>query len=153
MASRWKATYGRSIGGAPPPHDIARVEAAAEPTFQGAASIATDSEDIVAIREAELTAYQDAAYAQRYRELVDRVTTAERNKAGGMTGSRRSCCSLLLQAVGVHRMSTRVARLYADESFLSALNNQFEGDFTLRFHLAPPIGSRRDPQTDELQKR
>ena len=46
-----------------------------------------------------------------------------------------------------------VARLYADESFLADLDARFEGDFTLRFHLAPPIGSRRDPRTGELRKR
>lgn len=133
-------------------HDIARVEEAAEPTFQGAASIATDSEDIVAIREAELTAYQDAAYAQRYRELVDRVTTAERNKAGGMTGLGEAVARCYFKLLA-YKDEYEVARLYTDESFLSALNNQFEGDFTLKFHLAPPIGSRRDPQTNELQKR
>ena len=37
-----------------------------------------------------------------------------------------------------------VARLYADGSFAASLAKQFKGDFTLTFHLAPPILGRTD---------
>jgi len=46
-----------------------------------------------------------------------------------------------------------VARLYTDGSFLRALHRQFEGDFTLEFHLAPPLLAERDPVTGHLKKR
>lgn len=46
-----------------------------------------------------------------------------------------------------------VARLYTDGRFLRKLNAQFDGDFKLKFHLAPPLLARRDPETGELQKR
>jgi indolepyruvate ferredoxin oxidoreductase len=46
-----------------------------------------------------------------------------------------------------------VARLYSDGEFRRKLNARFEGDFELRFNLAPPLLSKRDPQTGELQKR
>jgi indolepyruvate ferredoxin oxidoreductase len=39
-----------------------------------------------------------------------------------------------------------VARLHADPLFTAKLNEQFEGDFQLRFHLAPPLFAKRDQQ-------
>jgi indolepyruvate ferredoxin oxidoreductase len=46
-----------------------------------------------------------------------------------------------------------VARLYTNGDFRTALEEQFEGDYRLVFHLAPPLLARRDPKTGELQKR
>ena len=46
-----------------------------------------------------------------------------------------------------------MARLYTDGTFLRRLNDQFEGDFKLRFHLAPPLLAERDPTTGHLKKR
>jgi indolepyruvate ferredoxin oxidoreductase len=46
-----------------------------------------------------------------------------------------------------------VARLYADGAFLAKLGAQFEGDYKLTFHLAPPLFSDRDPETGQLKKR
>lgn len=45
----------------------------------------TSLEEVVAHREALLTDYQDAAYARRYRELVDRVRAAD-DACGEATG-------------------------------------------------------------------
>ena len=46
-----------------------------------------------------------------------------------------------------------VARLYADGAFLKKLQRQFDGDFTVDYHLAPPLLARRDPATGEPKKR
>jgi indolepyruvate ferredoxin oxidoreductase len=46
-----------------------------------------------------------------------------------------------------------VARLYTDGRFKARLGEMFAGDFRLRFHLAPPLFARRDPNTGHLQKR
>ena len=45
-----------------------------------------------------------------------------------------------------------VARLYTGESFQAQLKNQFEGDYSLRFHMAPPIFARKDPRTGVPRK-
>ena len=45
-----------------------------------------------------------------------------------------------------------VARLHSDPAFLACLSAQFEGDFRLEFHLAPPLLARRNAR-GELQKR
>ncbi len=46
-----------------------------------------------------------------------------------------------------------VARLYTDGAFVEKLHRQFEGDFTLEYHLAPPLLASRDPVTGALRKR
>ena len=46
-----------------------------------------------------------------------------------------------------------VARLYTDGEFQRKLAEQFSGDYKLKFHLAPPLLSRRDPVTGHLKKR
>jgi hypothetical protein len=46
-----------------------------------------------------------------------------------------------------------VARLHADPAFIASIRSQFEGDWTLKFHLAPPIFSRLDPKTGVPAKR
>ena len=45
-----------------------------------------------------------------------------------------------------------VARLHTDPAFLARIRSQFEGDFKLNYHLAPPFMSQRNSE-GELQKR
>ena len=40
----------------------------------------------------------------------------------------------------------------SSESFRREVEAQFEGDYRLRFHLAPPFLARRDPVTGEPRK-
>jgi indolepyruvate ferredoxin oxidoreductase len=44
-----------------------------------------------------------------------------------------------------------VARLHTDAAFLAKVQGMFEGDFTLNYHLAPPLLARKNDQ-GELQK-
>ena len=46
-----------------------------------------------------------------------------------------------------------VARLYSAPEFREKLRQQFQGDFKLKVHLAPPLFSRRDKATGQLKKR
>jgi indolepyruvate ferredoxin oxidoreductase len=46
-----------------------------------------------------------------------------------------------------------IARLFADGSFHRQLSEQFEGDFSVSYNLAPPILASRDPATGHLRKR
>jgi indolepyruvate ferredoxin oxidoreductase len=45
-----------------------------------------------------------------------------------------------------------VARLYTASDFLESVKAQFEGDYALKLHLAPPIWAKKDPATGELRK-
>ena len=135
-------------------HDPARAEAAAKPPTRLAETgqVANDLETIVARRVAFLTDYQDTAYARRYRGLVDQVAAAERDRAKGRTGLAETVARNLFKLMA-YKDEYEVARLYTDGAFLAKVNRQFEGDFKLGFHLAPPLLARRDPETGLLQKR
>jgi indolepyruvate ferredoxin oxidoreductase len=134
-------------------HDIKAVEAAAKPQMVEEAPAATQTlDEIVEHRAAFLTGYQDAAYAARYRKLVRRVEAAERERAKGMTGLAEAVARYYSKLLA-YKDEYEVARLYTDGSFQRKLAKQFEGDFTLRFHLAPPLMAPRDPATGRLIKR
>ncbi len=125
---------------------------------QRAAGLATGpepsdtSDDMIERRVADLVAYQDRAYADRYRAVVDRVREAARPH--GRAGEA------LVEAVArnvfkvmAYKDEYEVARLYADPAFRAALDEQFSGRGQLSVHLAPPFLSRPDPQTGRPRKR
>src|SRR5262249_5788266 len=107
---------------------------------------------LVERRAAVLTNYQDAHYAQRYRDMVTAVEIAESSRARGLSGLTAAVARNLFKLMA-YKDEYEVARLYSDSAFSQKLHRQFEGDFKLRFHLAPPILASRDPATGELRKR
>jgi indolepyruvate ferredoxin oxidoreductase len=134
-------------------HDLATVLARARPLLrEESAQEAASLEAIVEHRIAELTAYQDAAYARRYREFVGEVTDAER-RTTGTTGSFAGAVARNLFKLMAYKDEYEVARLYTSGAFLDKLGRQFEGDFKLSFHLAPPILAAKDPASGRLKKR
>jgi indolepyruvate ferredoxin oxidoreductase len=46
-----------------------------------------------------------------------------------------------------------VARLHSDPAFRAKIAAQFEGDYTLNFHLAPPLLAKVDPNTGHPRKK
>jgi indolepyruvate ferredoxin oxidoreductase len=96
-------------------------------------------EEVVARRAEFLTAYQDTAYAGRYRALVEKA-----RKADADFGLAVAHGAFKLMA---YKDEYEVARLHRDRSFAQKLAEQFEGDFKLKYHLAPPMISRIDPRT------
>jgi indolepyruvate ferredoxin oxidoreductase len=98
-----------------------------------------------------LTQYQNGAYAQRYRDAVATVRTAEATQARGFTGLAEAVAKNLF-ALMAYKDEYEVARLFSDGAFLKKLQTQFDGDFTLDYHLAPPLLARRDPVTGEPKK-
>jgi indolepyruvate ferredoxin oxidoreductase len=133
-------------------HDIAAVQAAAKPTLRSEKSVARTLPEIVAKRVELLTAYQDAAYAERYRAFVDKVAAAEKAKAPGRRGLAEAVAKSLYKLMA-YKDEYEVGRLYSDGEFLKKLGSQFEGDYKLTFHLAPPLFSDRDPTTGQLKKK
>jgi len=104
-------------------------------------------------RRAEfLTAYQDASYARRYRNWVEKVRTVEAEKAPGQCGLAEAVARYLFKLMA-YKDEYEVARLYADTSFLDRVKSSFDGDkLSFEFHLAPPLLARRDPATGEPRK-
>ncbi len=105
---------------------------------------ARDSLDgLIARRERFLESYQDAAYARRYRALVDRVRVAE----SPLDGEARLTEAVARQYAKLLAIKDEyeVARLYTDGAFMERLSEQFERWDGLRFHMAPPLLARPGP--------
>ena len=108
-------------------------------------------DEFIERRAADLTEWQNAAWASRYRELVERVREAERSLGAGE--SLAGAVARYAYKLMAYKDEYEVARLYTDGAFRERLAVSFEGDLRLTFHLAPPLLSRRDPVTGELRKR
>ncbi len=101
-------------------------------------------DELVERRVKFLTDYQDAAYAARYRALVDRVRSVEWDKAGS-TALTETVARYYFKLLA-YKDEYEVARLYTSGEFQRRLQQQFEGDFEVRFHLAPPLFAKKDEQ-------
>jgi indolepyruvate ferredoxin oxidoreductase len=103
-------------------------------------------------RAAFLTDYQNRAYAERYRQLVERARAVEAEKTPGKSGLAEAVARYLFKLMA-YKDEYEVARLYTDGSFRKQLENEFGGEnLRLEFHLAPPVLARRDPQTGKPKK-
>ena len=114
--------------------------------------LSSSLDEIIARRAEFLTGYQDAAYARRYAEFVAKVRAAEAQKLPGKTALTEAVARYYFKLLAV-KDEYEVARLYTDSDFVKRVAAQFEGDYKLNFHLAPPLTSKRDPTTGEPTKK
>ncbi len=99
-----------------------------------------------------LAAYQNASYARRYRNWVEKVRTVEAEKTPGQCGLAEAVARYLFKLMA-YKDEYEVARLYSETSFLDRVKSTFDGDkLYFEFHLAPPLLARRDPETGEPKK-
>ncbi len=116
---------------------------------------ANSLEEIVARRTEFLTGYQNAAYAKRYAELVERVRKVESDRLNGSTRLAQAVARYYFKLLA-YKDEYEVARLHADPAFRARIDAQFEGidgkPIELRFHLAPPLLARPDPVTGKVRK-
>jgi indolepyruvate ferredoxin oxidoreductase len=117
-----------------------------------ARTLSQSFDEMVERRVAYLTAYQDAAYAKRYRERIDAARAAEAAKASGRCGLAEAIARNLFKLMA-YKDEYEVARLYADGAFLRRVAEEFDGErLRFAFHLAPPLLARRDPRTGVPRK-
>ncbi len=129
-------------------HDLVVLQDFAKP-YMGVVpheDIAESVEEMIEKRVNMLTQYQDQKYANRYLHLLGRVEDVDHGD--------------LLKAVAksYHKLLAikdeyEVARLYTNGDFMEKLSAQFDGDYKLKFHMAPPIFEKRDAVTGEVKKR
>jgi len=115
------------------------------------ARLSRSLDELIARRSGFLIDYQDAAYATRYRQLVDAVRKAEQRVAPGSTALTEAVARYFFKLMA-YKDEYEVARLYTSGDFLRRVEQQFEGDYQVRFHLAPPLLAKRDEQ-GRLQKK
>ncbi|WP_341675986.1 indolepyruvate ferredoxin oxidoreductase family protein [Niveibacterium sp. SC-1] len=106
-------------------------------------------DELIRRRSAFLSDYQNAAWARRYEAAVQRIRSAE--------SSLDSQALTDAVARGLFKFMSykdeyEVARLYSRPEFLAEVAAQFEGDYSLRIHLAPPLWARADPLTGRIRK-
>ena len=133
--------------------DLAAVTAEAGAAPAEEATPKQDALDaLVARRANDLTAYQNAAYARRYREFIAHVRMVEGQRTPGQEslsdGVARAYHKLL-----AYKDEYEIARLYTDGRFHKQIRETFEGDFSLHYSLAPPLFAARDAETGKLKKR
>lgn len=103
-------------------------------------------QDLVEDRSAFLTGYQNEAYAARYRKTMSRAHSALGDDLGVLAA--RSLFKLM-----AYKDEYEVARLHSDSSFQASLNDMFEGNFQVHFHMAPPIFSFAKDARGRTKKR
>ena len=122
--------------------DLAKVEKIARPSQVVAITMPESFDKLVQRRVAELTAYQNSAYAEKYLALVQGIKQAEdKLNTGNKLAMAVAKSAFKLMA---YKDEYEVARLYTNGEFAEKLAAQFEGDFSVKFNLAPPLFSKKD---------
>ena len=125
--------------------DAGRVERRAGPA-EAPEPLSGSLDELIRRRERFLTAYQNADYARRYRNWVDRVRAAERGVCRDSTALTESAARHYFKLLA-YKDEYEVARLYAKTDFLKETKAKFGGSAKLGFHLSPPLIARLDPAT------
>jgi indolepyruvate ferredoxin oxidoreductase len=134
------------------PKAVEALTAPAPDAATDARKLSESFDETVARRVAFLTDYQDAAYAARYRDWVDKAKAAEAKEAPRKSGFAEAVARNLFKLMA-YKDEYEVARLFTDGEFLKQVKNEFdEGNLRFEFHLAPPLLARRDPETGEPRK-
>ena len=107
-------------------------------------------ESIIARRVEFLTGYQNAAYAQTYRDFVAKVQQEEAKL--GKKALSEAVARYLFKLMA-YKDEYEVARLHSDPAFLKRIDDMFEGDYTLNYHLAPPMTADRNEKGELIKKK
>lgn len=109
------------------------------------AALSASLDEQIARRVAFLTDYQNAAYAARYRALVDKVRAAEQAKTPGFTTLTQAVARYAFKLMA-YKDEYEVARLYTSGDFERQIKDTFDGDYKLHFNLAPPLFAKKDAE-------
>ncbi|PUE50233.1 indolepyruvate ferredoxin oxidoreductase [Limnohabitans sp. 2KL-1] len=107
-------------------------------------------EDLVANRMARLTDYQNAAYAVRYQDTIQRVQQAEAPL--GKTTLSETVARHLYKLMA-YKDEYEVARLHTQSTFLDRIANSFEGDYKVHYHLAPPLLAKHNDKGELVKQK
>lgn len=104
-------------------------------------------DEFIAFHTSRLTAFQNAAWAEKYNAVIDKVRAA--------TGDDEFTLAVTkyLGKLMTYKDEYEVARLYSAPEFKTALHDTFGEDGNLRFNLAPPLFAKRHPETGHLMKK
>ncbi len=110
-----------------------------------------ETKRLLEVRVPELIAYQNEAYARRYTEVIKRVVAAESRAMPGQSGLAEAAARYLHKLMA-YKDEFEVARLHTDPAFAAQLDKMFPNGYSLKYNLAPPMISKKDPVTGQLIK-
>ncbi|MDP7392872.1 MAG: 2-oxoacid:acceptor oxidoreductase family protein, partial [Alphaproteobacteria bacterium] len=143
-ANKRAFTWGRRAA-----HDLPLVRKMAitdDNTPEEAAEVQDDLVNLVERRVEFLTEYQGRRLARRYKDLVVKVQTSESHRVPGEEALSRAVARYYFKLLA-YKDEYEVARLHAETDFLAGIAGKFDEGYKLKFHLAPPLLTRRDPDT------
>jgi indolepyruvate ferredoxin oxidoreductase len=108
-------------------------------------------DEIIARRTSFLSEYQNIVYAKRYADFVAKVRAAEEQAAPGSTDLSEAVARYAFKLMA-YKDEYEVARLYTSGDFQRRVQQQYEGDFKLKFHLAPPLLAKKDAEGRLMKK-
>ena len=121
---------------------------------QAAAPIAESLDEMIRRRVEFLTGYQNAGYASKYTQLVERVRKEEQAKAKGLTGLAEAVARYYFKLLA-YKDEYEVARLYADPAFMekvkSAVRRRLQAALPSR--AAAALEAQREGRADQARVR
>ncbi len=106
-------------------------------------------DEMITKRVAFLTDYQNAAYAAQYQAFVEKVRAAE--KPLSSTRLTEAVARYLFKVMA-YKDEYEVARLHSDTKFAEKIASQFEGDYKIVHHLAPPLFAKKNDKGELVKQ-
>ena len=95
-----------------------------------------------------LIKYQNKKYANKFMSLINQVKKSEK-----LIGINKDLLSQVVAKNYFKLMSYKdeyeISRLYTDQDFYNEIKNNFNGNFSIYYNLAPPIFFKKDPITSK----
>lgn len=120
--------------------DLLKVNERAARQQNAGADLSQSLDELIERRMSFLTQYHDASYAERYHQRILRIKDREHQLFGTVGRLTEAVARNYFKVLAI-KDEYEVARLYTRPEFLSKIASEFEGDFKLQFHLAPPLFS------------
>ena len=100
-------------------------------------------DELIAHRLQHLSDYQNAAYAECYKTAMQKIRQID-DSFGVADSPLTRAVAISYAKVLMYKDEYEVARLYSQPEFWQQLDEQFEGDYSVHFHLAPPLLAKQD---------
>ena len=113
--------------------------------------IDTHSDDVIKTLTNELEAYQDVDYGRQFHEYMIGI----QEQLSSLSSKREHVTSMIAKSLFklmAYKDEYEVARLHTDPAFLQQLEQQFDGNFSIAFNLAPPLLAPRNKHTGQPRK-
>ena len=135
-------------------HDLKKIETLIKPAIQVIHFKKSESLDEIIQRRVEfLTHYQSSRYAKRYATFVNKVRSAETslNLESGRLALTETVARYLFKLMA-YKDEYEVARLHSSPEFVAKIADQFEGNYKIIHHFAPPLFAKKDSEGRPLKR-